>query len=59
MGNKKLGRPTDNPKNKIIKIRADEATVEKLEQCSKQLNISRSEIVRKGIHDIYMRLNDK
>ena len=53
MGNKKMGRPTDNPKNGIIKIRADEQTIKKLSECSKKLNLSRSDVVRKGINDIY------
>lgn len=59
MGNKKMGRPTDNPKNGIIKIRADEQTIEKLSECSKKLDMSRSDVVRKGINDIYDDLNKK
>ncbi len=59
MGNKKMGRPTDNLKNGIIKIRADEQTIEKLSECSKKLSMSRSDVVRKGINDIYDSLNKK
>ncbi|MDR1630140.1 MAG: ribbon-helix-helix protein, CopG family [Oscillospiraceae bacterium] len=59
MGNKKMGRPTDNPKTGIIKIRADEQTIEKLSECSERLNMSRSDIVRKGINDIYDSLDKK
>lgn len=48
-----MGRPTDNPKNGIIKIRADEQTINKLSECSKRLNMSRSDVVRKGIDKMY------
>lgn len=54
-----MGRPTDNLKNGIIKIRADEQTIEKLSECSKKLSMSRSDVVRKGINDIYDSLNKK
>jgi predicted transcriptional regulator len=54
-----MGRPTDNPKTGIIKIRADEQTIEKLSECSERLNMSRSDIVRKGINDIYDSLDKK
>lgn len=53
MGNKKMGRPTDNPQDGIIKIRADKQLIAKLHKCSEKLNISRSDVVRKGINDIY------
>ncbi|MDP4120543.1 MAG: ribbon-helix-helix domain-containing protein [Bacillota bacterium] len=56
---KKMGRPTDNPKNTIIKIRADEKTVEKLNKCSEKLNINRSDVIRKGIDTVYDNLDNK
>ena len=59
LGNKKMGRPTDNPKNGIIKIRADEETIKKLGECSEKLNLSRSDIIRKGINDVHNSLNKK
>lgn len=47
---KKTGRPpADNPKNKTLRIRVDDKTIETLEDCSKALEISKSEVVRKGI----------
>lgn len=32
LGNKKMGRPTDNPKNVSIKFKADDETVKKLKE---------------------------
>ncbi|MBQ9853090.1 MAG: CopG family transcriptional regulator [Ruminiclostridium sp.] len=49
MGQKKLGRPTDNPKDIILKIRLDQGSHNRLEECSKKLNISRAEVIRRGI----------
>lgn len=50
MPSKKMGRPpADNPKSKTLRIRVDDKTIETLEDCSKALEISKSEVVRKGI----------
>ena len=47
---KKMGRPpSDNPKDRTLRVRVDEATLEKLDDCSEALKMNRSEIVRKGI----------
>ena len=53
MAVKKLGRPTDSPKDITIKIRFDKDTSEKLEKCSEKLEISRAEVVRRGVHKMY------
>lgn len=53
MGDKKMGRPTNNPQNAIIKTRADKETVEKLRICSEKLRITRSDVIRKGINMVY------
>ncbi|GKX29368.1 hypothetical protein SH1V18_18480 [Vallitalea longa] len=59
MANKKIGRPTNAPKNKTIKFRIDDETNKKLESCSKELNESKSEILRKGVNKVYDDLNNK
>ena len=51
--NAKLGRPTDNPKNIMIRVRMDEETVKTMDECAKQLNTTRSEIIRTGIKKVY------
>ena len=48
-----MGRPTDAPKNTTIKFRIDEDTIQKLCECSEVLNISKSEVLRKGVHQIH------
>lgn len=53
LGNKKMGRPTDNPKNTSIKFKADDETVSMLKECSKLLEVSQAEILRRGVHRIY------
>lgn len=53
MGNKKMGRPTDNPKTISFKIRLDQEIDRTLEQCAKTANVSKAEILRRGIHMIY------
>lgn len=50
---KKLGRPTDSRKDKGIRVRANPETIRKLEECSKRLNTSKSDIVRRGIDKMY------
>ena len=50
---KKLGRPTDNPKDITIKIRLDKTTAQQLEECSEEMKISRAEVVRRGVHKMY------
>lgn len=50
----KLGRPlSDNPKNIQMRIRFSEEEMQKLEYCCKELNLNKSEIIRKGIDMIY------
>jgi len=53
LGAKKLGRPTDNPKDITMKIRFDKNTAEKLEECSEKMNVSRAEVVRRGVQKMY------
>ena len=48
-----MGRPTDNPKNTMIKFRVDAETVQKLKECSKKLNVSQSEVLRQGVRKIH------
>lgn len=51
--NAKLGRPTNSPKNVMIRVRMDEETVKTMDECAKQLNTTRSEVIRTGIKKVY------
>lgn len=54
--NKKMGRPTDNPKNTELKVRISEEDNKKLEFCITHSNKNKSEIVREGIDKVYKEL---
>lgn len=51
-----MGRPTDSPKDTTIKFRIDNETKEKLDECSEELKISKSEVLRQGVHELHSRL---
>ncbi len=57
MNNKKMGRPTDNPKNGQVKIRLDESTETKLIKCTEKLNLTKSDVIRRGIDKVYDELD--
>ncbi|MDF2632927.1 MAG: hypothetical protein K0Q85_1523 [Caproiciproducens sp.] len=61
MAQKKMGRPLsgDKPLKDRIFIRVDDETKSKLEECKKALNMTTSDIVRKGIDLIHDDLNKK
>ena len=44
-----MGRPTNNPKTVVFRVRLDDESVRKLDEAAKTLNVSRSEIMRQGI----------
>lgn len=50
------GRPySDNKKGTMLRVRIDDDMVEKLEITSKNLNITKSDVVRNGIEREYQR----
>ena len=53
MGEKKRGRPTDNPKDIVLKIRLDNNTSNLLEACSETMQVSKAEVVRQGIKKMH------
>ncbi|EFS20885.1 hypothetical protein FSBG_00382 [Fusobacterium gonidiaformans 3-1-5R] len=56
---KKIGRPTDNPKNINFTIRLDEECVSILEKYCKQEEITRTDAIRKGIKKLKVDLKEK
>ena len=46
---KKRGRPTDNPKTVAFNIRLDEESAEILMKYMEKYNVSKAEVVRRGI----------
>jgi hypothetical protein len=49
----RMGRPTDNPKDNIIKIRATKEDREKLLYCCQTLNKTQYDVVMEGINKVY------
>ena len=47
--NKKLGRPTDNPKESPVHVRVDAECKTVLADYCKQENVNRAEAIRRGI----------
>lgn len=52
----KTGRPkSDNAKGTMLRVRIDDDMVQKLEIASKNLNVTKSDVVRRGIESEYQR----
>lgn len=53
----KRGRPvSENPKDYMLRVRMDEQTLQQLDECCEAENLSRSEVVRKGIQEQHSKL---
>ena len=53
----KKGRPvSENPKDYMLLVRMDEQTLQQLDECCEAENLSRSEVVRKGIQEQHSKL---
>ena len=53
----KKGRPvSENPKDYMLRVRMDEQTLPQLDECCEAENLSRSEVVRKGIQEQHSKL---
>lgn len=53
----KKGRPvSENPKDYMLRVRMDEQTLQQLGECCEAENLSRSEVVRKGIQEQHSKL---
>ena len=60
MSEKKLGRPVSpDSKHTMFRVRLDDISMNKLDECAKKMNITRSDIVRKGIDRIHDDLDKK
>lgn len=50
---KKMGRPTDAPKINNYRIRMTDHELQMLNTCCEMLNLSKADIIRKGIELVY------
>lgn len=57
MASKKAGRPpSDNSMTDRIFVRVNKETINKLDECTQELKLSRSDIVRRGIDMVHENL---
>lgn len=49
----RTGRPTENPKSSVIKVRATKEDREKLLYCCQKTGMTQYEVVTKGIDKVY------
>jgi len=60
MSQKKAGRPVSpDSKHTMFRVRLDDLSMEKLEECAEKMSLSRSDIVRQGIDKIHDGLKAK
>ena len=52
----KMGRPTDNPKDTMLRIRVDKDTLMMLDECAKANDTTRSDAVRLSIRSMYNKI---
>lgn len=56
----RTGRPkSDHNKDTMLRVRIDEETVNKLEIVAREMNITKSEVVRNGIESEYQKALNK
>lgn len=58
MQSKKRGRPTDSPKNYMLRIRVDDKTVQRLKECASIMGVSKSQAVRLAISYLEKTIRD-
>ena len=52
----RTGRPTDNPKEKVLPVRLSEEDVKMLEYCAEVTGKPKAEIIRMGIREVYAKI---
>jgi len=49
----RTGRPTDDPKNTRVELRLSESDAAKLDFCCKVFELTKAEVIRRGIDRVY------
>ncbi len=50
------GRPTNDPKTLSTRIRFSEEDIRRLEYCTEKTGLTKAEIIRQGIKEVYEKL---
>lgn len=53
LAEKKMGRPTDEPKNNQQRIRMSDKDIEILEYCCEKTGMTKADVIRTGIKMVY------
>lgn len=53
------GRPTNDKKDKRFEIRLSSKTYDTLTECSEKLNLSKAEVIHKGIDLVKLEIDNK
>jgi metal-responsive CopG/Arc/MetJ family transcriptional regulator len=56
LGISKGTKLTDHPKDYMLRVRMDKETLQQLDKCCEAEQLSRSEVVRKGIREQHSRI---
>ena len=59
MNEKKMGRPTENPRTNRIELRMSDEDVQRLDFCSQKTKLSKSDVIRMGIEKVYNEIKNK
>ena len=54
-----MGRPTDDPKNISTRTRLSDRDIEMLDYCCKIFSLTRAEVIRRGIKEMYEKAQNK
>lgn len=55
----RTGRPTTDPKTHDTRIRMSDEDVRLLEICCQKTGLSKADVIRQGIREVYERVKDK
>lgn len=55
----RTGRPTANPKKHETRIRMSDEDVRILEFCAKKTGMTKTEVIRQGIREVYAKITEK
>jgi len=55
----RTGRPTEDPKKLRLELRLSDRDAEKLDFCCKSLNLTKAEVLRRGLDKVYQEAQNK
>lgn len=55
----RTGRPTEDPKKHETRIRMSDEDIKILEICCQKTGMTKAEVIRKGIREVYEKVKEK